>query len=522
MYRKHSIFFTLAFVLAAGCTQGSLLDSDFSHKEAVIGTDKETMEVEGASFHKDELVTDTIKVISSRSWSVGNVEDYSWLAISRTNGINLGKIMREWPVVLSFDDNPGQIERDAQVAFTIDGEKFLLPVTQKPLSPVLALESPDTYAVPELGDTIRVAVRSNCRWTAKADEASDAEVVLDDSTTRIKSDTLLLTVKANKDYLSEKKACIRLSADGAEDVTINIIQDKLVPRLKIDAELSETDVLAAEGDYKVVFETNSNWSASLAEGASEGVSLSVAEGSPGDELFVHFPDTRLEGAAATVVITTGSGLKDSITFTQKGGLFITFRKWPDNNGWGSVYQPVKNLSSGKNLPRYAEDSNAYIQDNDSFIGKDPYGYQYIFHHGREESMIRSDHSGLVIGSITRSPAFHIEFPAIEGKSLREVKLMLGNSDVKLKNQEITATGTTGFITDTDGKVVNGGETQQVSTYQTDDDWISTQTIPSFVSDYSNHTESMFDFVLADSQPGTTYRYYGEYRQVIRWFILYYE
>ena len=104
--------------------------------------------------------------------------------------------------------------------------------------------------------------------------------------------------------------------------------------------------------------------------------------------------------------------------------------------------------------------------------------------------------------------------------------MLGNSDVKLTNQESTATGTVSHMTDTEGNVLNGGQSQQVRTYQKTPEWQPNEkgqlTQPSFSYDYYDHTESMFHFTLTDTQPNTIYRYCGEYRQVIRWFILYYE
>ena len=103
--------------------------------------------------------------------------------------------------------------------------------------------------------------------------------------------------------------------------------------------------------------------------------------------------------------------------------------------------------------------------------------------------------------------------------------MLGNSDVPLKdgsNCEPLAKGTQGWITDLEGKVIAGGEVQQARTYQKDDDWNNTQTIPSFHSDYHNHQESMLHFILTDSEEGASYRFSGNNRMVIRWFVLYYE
>ena len=336
-------------------------------------------------------------------------------------------------------------------------------------------------------------------------------------------------IKTNYDVESGKEATVILSAENAEDITINISPEICVPKLEIDAGQIMTDVLPGPGSYLIAFDTNETWTAALTDDSSEGITLSAEDGEPGDELFVTFPSATLTGASATVVITTNSGLTETVTFTQKGCLFIPFRMWPDNNGWSKHATSLTGGSSNKyDIPRSVDDSNAYVAANDSYIGKDSSGWQYTFHAGTEETMFRSEHSGLVIGSVTQNPAFYIEFPAVEGKTLKRVQIMLGNSDVKLTNWEQTATGTSGYMTDSEGNITSGGEIQQVKTYQKTEEW---KTNPdnaaqllqdSFYLDYTNHTESMFDFVLTATQPGTAYRYVGEYRQVIRWFILYYE
>lgn len=524
---KLTLLATSLMMAVLGCTQSNLLDSDMSEAEAMLSIDKGTIEVEGASFKAGEYVSEVFNVTSSRSWSLTPAIEAPWIRnISQDNGINLGNTIKEWPVTLTFEDNYHSQDRNVDISVTIDGKRVLLPVTQKAFSPVLALESPLSYNIPEVGDTITLAVRSNCsRWTVQKGESSTAGMTIS-VTEGIKSDSVTVIVKPNADISAGKEGTVVFSAEGTDDVTVSFTQDICIPRLEIDHELSQTDVLPGEGNYRLIFDTNESWTASLDENASEGVSLSASEGVPGDELFVHFPNATLEGAAATVTITNASGLSKSLTFTQKGCILVSFRKWPDNGGWTYHATPLTGVTSKQyDIPRTADDSKAFLQSNDTYVGEDPEGYRYTFYTGAENSMFRSESCGLVIGSITQTPAFHIEFPAIEGKTLRQVKIMLGNSDVPFKdgkNCEATATGTKGCITDLSGATVGGGQTQEVKTYQKDDDWNNTQTIPSFVSDYSNHTESMFNFILTDTQPNTAYRFVGEYRQVIRWFILYYE
>ena len=506
-------------MLVLSCNQGSILDSDFAKADACLDLGTEVVEVDPASFHADSSVTEIIKITSSRSWSLAINDDVPWLETSHTSGINIGKVLKEWPVTLTFEDNQTE-SRETTINVTVEGNSVVLPVRQKKFEPVLTLESPASYHLAENGDTISLSIRSNCNWTATLSGTAKASLSKE---TGFKSGDLLCIVKTNLDTSSEKEATIVLSAEGAEDVIINITQDICVPRLDIDEELSQTDVLPAKGDSKLVFETNEKWTASLKDGASAGVTLSTKSGDPGDELFVQFPDATLEDAGATVVITTASGLTDELTFTQRGCILISFRKWPDNNGYTLIAMPLVNYETGKyDIPRDKADFPA-----GTYVQKDAQGRKYTFWTGQTEgqSMFHSEACGLTLGSIVDNPAFYIEFPAIEGKRLAEVKVMLGNSEVGFKDgtkREATATGKRSSITDGSGNVVGGGAAQEVSTYQKDNDWNTTLTIPSFDSDYRNHSESMFHFTLTDTQPGTAYRYVGEYRQVIRWFILYYE
>ena len=523
MNTKSLILLAASIMVASSCTQ-SLLDSNLSENDSILSLDKTAIEVEAASFHADENVTENFSVISSRSWSLAPVVESPWLGISRDFGLNLGKVNKTWPVDLSFEDNTLSEDRQVDLSISIEGDRILLPVIQKGFKPVLTLESENSFTIPEVGDTVTVLIKSNCKWTARLAESSTALVTLS-SAEGYKSDSLNVFVKANSDTHSAKEATIVLSAEGAEDVTIAIAQDICIPRLEIKRELCETDVLPGAGYSKFVFETNEHWTAALDADSSEGVTLTAQEGAPGEELSVYFPTATLDGASATVVITTASGLTESVTYVQRGCVIISFRMWPDNGGY--TYCDKSSMlswsTSSYEIPRSTDDTGA----PGIWIEKDSDGRKYTYWNGSTEGqcMFHSEACGLTIGSIVENPAFYIEFPAIEGKRLKEFKLMLGNSDVKFKdnrNCEATATGTTGFIADAAGAVVAGGELKQVRTYQKDADWNATNTIPSFYSDYNNHTESMFHFILTGTEPNTAYRYYGEYRQVIRWFILYYE
>lgn len=507
-----------------GCSRVSLLDSDMSEAEVYLDFSKGKIEVEAASFYKGTNVTDTLGVTSSRSWSLNGSDD--WFQLSTNSGQNLGEVTKNWSINMQFEDNPAADARTGQLTFFFNNEKKKLDVVQKAFEPVVQLKSESSYNFSDQGGEIGLYIYSNCNWTACVDDSNTAEVSLS-AAEGYKTDSLKVTVNKNMDVNSGKEAVVVLSAEGLEeDVRINITQSACVPYLTVD-ENADTDVLPDGGDIQVPFSTNVKWTARL-EDATEGVTLSVGDSakfySPAEQLMVNFPQATLDGASAKVVITTETGLEESVTFVQRGCVFITFRQWPDKNGYTQHAKTLFNPETGSyDIPRSGEEG----EKAGTWVKKDSEGRLYTFFTGNTlgQSMFHSEACGLTIGSIVDNPAFYIEFPAIEGKALKEVKLMLGNSDVKFKdnkNCEATATGTKAYVTDPQGNVVSGGEMKEISTYQKDSDWNETATIPSFYSDYYNHQESMYDFVLAGTEPGTSYRYTGEYRQVIRWFILYYE
>lgn len=498
------------------CSGASFLDSNY-REDALLSVDRQSLEVEAASFVSEETVCDTVTVSSSRSWSLGKEESSEWLRTSADCGINPGGILKEWSIEVQFEDNPLPSVRTTQLSFTIDGKEVRVPVRQKAFTPVLEVNSPLLWNLPDTGGVIKLDIRSNCLWSVSVTDDSDALLTLP-SNNGAKSCSYSLSVGQNKDISSTKEATVVFSAADASDVQVKIIQDKCVPFLEIDESRIQTSLLPVAGSAEIVFSTNENWSASLEDVEGE-VSLSASEGQPGDELFLTYPSANTFSTnRATVVLRTGSGIEKRISFSQRPCLQIVFRKWPDNNGYSMVAHPLVSAQSGTvDIPRNdGESVPAY------WTQKDAFGNTFTLFAGESDAMLHNNACGLVIGSSSSNPSFWIEFPSFEDKVLKEVWLMLGNSDVKLKNNEPTATGTSGSIVDLEGKTVEGGQTQTVKTYQMSDDWKKTLTIPSFSSEYYSNSESMFRFVLTDSKPGNKYRYSGVGRQVIRWFILFYE
>ena len=536
----HLAVFTLMAVV--GCTQDNLLDSDLSEADAALNMDKTEIRVEGASYVEGESIIDTLWVRSNRSWSLEAEENASWFTISRNSGINLGKVTKEWPVVFTFEENLNPQERTANVHLTIDGETVTVPVIQGKFIPVLEIESEYDYELPETGGEIEIEVVCNNNWTATVDGESTAEVILS-AAEGYKSNCLYIEVSATYDAKTDKSAKVILSAPGSEDVEIHITQAKCLPYFMLDEELNNPEVSLAAVKHEIFIDTNVPWTATLPSDTPDRIKLYLndqatgqasVKGTPEDKLFIEFPEATFDTGHATVKFitrsNTGSELTDEMTFTRDACLFIPFRKWPDNNGWSSHATYLTGVSTNKyDIPRTVANSNDYLakeENNHAYTGTDASGFSYYFFAGTEDAMFRSEACGLVIGSITQNPAFFIRFPAVRGKSLKKVMVMLGNSDTKINNSDVSANGNSGYIVDPSNNVVAGGEKKEANKYQKADDWVwngvDKYVQASFDTEFLYHSESILEFELTGSEPNISYRYMGDYRQVIRWFILYYE
>ena len=212
--KKIILLASLVATVSTGCTQGSLLDYNLAEKEARLSLDKTEIEVEAASFHANEQVTDTVTITSSRSWSLAPVVEAAWLKISIDNGLNLGKVLKNWVVDFKFEDNTLSEDRLVDLSISIDGDKILFPIRQKAFSPVLELKSENSYTIPEIGDTITLDIRSNCDWTAQVDPSSTAKASVIQSE-GYKSGTLEVIIKANSDTNAGKEATVIISAAGS-------------------------------------------------------------------------------------------------------------------------------------------------------------------------------------------------------------------------------------------------------------------------------------------------------------------
>lgn len=510
--------------LLCGCAQ-NFLDRNYAESEPELTLDTGRIEVECASFSEDESLKAGFYVRSNRSWSLSCLQSSPWFEILTSSDLNLGNTLREKYVELSLEDNLSDTPRASDISVSIDGKRSILQVYQKSFSPVLELMSAAAFNdIPEVGGEYAIELKANCGWTASVDPSSTAGIVLD-ATSGSKSGTVGFTVKSNSDVSSGKEGAIIISAPGADPLKVTVGQDVCIPYLTIDEEHSEPDVLPAAGWSDFAFKTNVNWTARILTSSDDAIVLSAEEGTPGESgLSVYFPQATPSGASATVIVEASTGDSIQMEFRQRPAVFFSFRKWPDNIGWSNTLRTtILGWTSGEyDIARYNPTSKETDHQTTSGNHEEKladYNLKVVFWDG--DSYFHSNSCGLVIGSVETNPAFRITLPAIEGKKLVEVKYMLGTSEYVLKNSEPAATGKTSCITDTEGKIICAEQT--VETFKEGPEWAANgSTIPDFATEYANHGASMFDFIISNPQENTAYCIVGTYRQVIRWFILYYE
>ena len=546
-----------AIVAATGCMETNYFESvDKLDADCVKITAPASLEAVG------DAISANVEIRSNRSWSASLPAEAGWVRLSTDHHLNLSGVEESTTLTLSFDEYDVRESRQVMLSVSTENRKLTIPVIQSAFVPQLSVSTPTVFDdISFEGDTLLVCVVANCAWKAAIRPGATADAVPDKSE-GFRNDSLYVKVGRNADTASGKTATLVLSTPGHEDVEIVFNQQKYIlnPFLTIDKSPKRTLVPASGGDILVPFSTNEMWTASLKDVRGSGISLSSESGSEDDlELTISFPEklnnqgASLDGNSATVVIRTESGLTDEVTFIQHGCLLHSFRRFeafPETAGWTLT---ANNLyvakSSGKLLiPRYnggrvgkceyvesctgVTSSTGALSGEKTHEGWSPEGYRYVFWAGPGLSaedggmgMLYCEAQGLVIGSnkaglTPLDPAYFIETPAIEGKRLVRIQIMLGMSDETkgLKNWEKYATGTSAAIVTADGNaVVSGGELQSALPFD------CTVNIPSdFQDEYANHGESMLDFILSDTSAGASCRIVGPYRQVIRWWILYFE
>ena len=524
--KKLFLSFAAALVLLPSC---NMLDEKLAEQQICLVSDISCVEPAAASFTAGEPVREDLTLTANRSWTARIEPQSDWVKfISDSSSLNLGGVSRTYPITLEFLEHTDAQARLAKLVFSVEGQELSLPVEQYAFTPVLEVVGPASFEnLDGDGCSLDIPVRSNTAWTAVVGSGSTVKLTLgQDSFDR--SDTLRVAVALNRDVDNDKTGTVVLQAEGCADVVLNFTQVKNTPRFRIDTDQTVPFVLPIAYSHTIYLDTNVPWAASLQEGTSDGITLSAGSGTVEENsVTVKFPAPQVtEKRVAVINFTTDYGLSDSITLVQEGSLLINFRKYKDNNGWTYNNNSVltytdPSTAQVKKIPRGWTDDPSW--GSGTFLFQSADGYKFnVFTGEGEDGDIWQNTSGLVLGNFS-NPSFYVDLPAIEGKRICRVRVMLGNSVEKLKNVESSATGTTLRVTDLEDNVIPGGELQQKKSYTfTEQEWTDF-VITSFETDYLGHyEESMFDFVLPDTQAGESYRISGAFRTVMRWWIINYE
>lgn len=572
---------TLSLLLVASLCATGCLETEFSESESRFEVSASSVEVHGYPLRNEAVVRDTINVISNRSWSAEVLDGESWVNLSRNSNSNISKTTETTMVVMEFGENlDPNASRNATLRITAkDHEPINVSIVQKPFEPRLEVDALE-YLVPPGDTTLVVDVYANCAWEPTTVGDLFFETQKSQSSKNGKLKVYFSEIVGTGDPI---EYTITLTApEYGKSIELKFYQELKASEVKIDMD-PVVEVPSYSYSTEVEFKSNEDWTAELLEGTSPGVNLfvktteedgendhnmilgyqnysngsgayncefgSVVDGMAySSGLYVYWPSYR-DGTelVAVVKITNASGASSQVTikltpfalfpFSSNPIVILPFRTYPDEFGWSSnnycwfknennmeIGFPVRNANGRKDT--YG--AGYLANKNDVFSCYDLSGYDYSIFSGGAQSDLYVNSGGFVIGSneagrSLENPSFWITIPAVEGKTLKGVRIMTGLSDRnhpvgKPENAEVHATGRSAAITDLSGNVVEGGQEQTVSDYAP-----VTTSIASFEYEYDYFVTSMFDFKLTGTSQNTPYRIVGtSTRMIIRWIIFYYE
>lgn len=206
----------------------------------LLSVSEESVTAEAVVRDGYDSITDTLTVISNRSWGLnvvdakGNAVD--WINVSVEDDMNLSGMTRETQVVLTFESNWVTSVREASLVITSAECERTVQITQAGASHNLAIDKEQTQTSFGPRDSqARIHFRTNSNWSASvAEGATIRDVVLSKSSGN-DQDTYL-DVTFGLPYASgEKHASIVFDVEGMDhQVTVDLAQTGVVIEIVFD------------------------------------------------------------------------------------------------------------------------------------------------------------------------------------------------------------------------------------------------------------------------------------------------
>lgn len=415
-------------------------------------------------------VLDTVIISSTRSWSVSVKTDdgSNWISTITEEHINVTGQNDDTALVIRADRYKGDVARKAVItvyAAQMDNP-LEIPIEQKAYAPVLEVSRKTAGEIPAINGECQVVVRANTLWTASIDPTSTANAELSFTSSET-SKILTLYFSNNFDENEQKRAILKISADGCEEKTLEFIQDKSEDFFILEEPVPEI-IKPYLSTIHIPLLSNGSWNAEISESTFNNAVLSPSAGTnslSGFDFTANHGADPESGIRKAKIIIHRQGKEDIVVgIAQQGSIHIHVCELDPTYEWLrpqlDQYSPYKSagnpFKSPASLPNtytdmsYADQKVDCITKNGNFV---------FTMYGKDCGVWNSTSTtGLCVGKMQND---YILLPAIEGFRLSGMYYQ-ASCNVATPYTVRTADGAT---------VISGGEYSQTSkAIPTDTEW----------------------------------------------------
>lgn len=317
-------------VALVGYILTSCLREDFKESEPVLKADVECLEVDAQPQDETAPVTGVIKITSNRSWNAafvnenGSVEVPEWVRMETASHVNLSDASDTKAFRLFFDANGINRSRSTRLRVVSGEREFVVGVVQQALVYTLSVAGDPHLTVGYAASEQQIDIHCNTTWTARVKDGATAAIVLS-ATEGYGDASLTVDIAENTDLNAGKSAVILLSAEECDDIEITVAQQRAEPYLILDRENTPIVLSGGATSSRILFRTNSEWSATVVESTFPELTIDPQSGdSTADGIDLRFPSNVSDGeVSATIEFQiAGTTIAERITVTQKRGYLI--------------------------------------------------------------------------------------------------------------------------------------------------------------------------------------------------------
>ena len=391
-------------------TSVSCLEDTFSsagkseEADVRIATDVERVGLPAEFIDAQDTVF-TVTVTSNRSWFVHlndvdnpvNPSDVqasvSWASVDLDDHENLTKVDDEVEVKVNVTRNKTTEQRNAVLNFYCDGKIHTsLPIIQAAAVYRLSADAQADEALCTPSQ-VGISINTNTSWTAELLPESTASVTLS-ADNGFDSGEIILQFEENFQTV-EKKAFVKITAQGCEPQIVEITQSKALPYLIVDHDRTMTDLPADISETNIYLKTNlSDVNAQIKDGATL-TDARIEKISDTEFKFTCTPDGNdpqvYKNAVVVITVADNDEVEDiELGIKQNGLLHFYFRT-------------AENIS-----PQMPTAATAVYSSHVLIVGDNNYefGIEKFYH--RTSNCLMFYKGG------------YIALPAVEGKTLKKI------------------------------------------------------------------------------------------------------